>query len=158
MKYLIGTSETIYHDLFIHIWRSFRSPACIPSAIVNTRMFYPASKVMTSIDSTSELTKLNDHVYWQIMMNVKSEGNTVCTMLQNNYGWTVGPELTITVFTPTVRGRTLHMNQDLYCQLKPWNQPARLLTREVALPRGVQDVMILNLLLPETIYRNVVSA
>ena len=61
-------------------------------------MFYPASKVMTSIDSTSELTKLNDHVYWQIMMNVKSEGNTVCTMLQNNYGWTVGPELTITRF------------------------------------------------------------
>ena len=43
MKYLTGSSETTYQCLFIHIWRIYRNLTCNPSAIINTRMFYPTS-------------------------------------------------------------------------------------------------------------------
>ena len=135
MKYLTWSSETTYQCLFIHTWRIYRSLACNPSALINTRMFYPTSK-------------------WQIMMNVKAERNAVYTMFQRNYGWTIGPKLPITVVLP--QWEEIHYNWHKLSieTLEPNGEsPNDLTTREVVIPRGSHDGIILDKLLPEIIIK-----
>ena len=55
------------------------------------------------------------------MINIESEGNTVCTMFQSNYDRTIGSKLQITVFTSTAG------DLKLVLYIKLWNQPERFL-------------------------------
>ena len=151
MKYLTGSSETTYQCLFIHIWRIYRSLACNPSAIINTRMFYPTSKVMSSNDSTSKiiLIPMFSGRWW--MSRLKGTQYTPCFsaimagQLDLNY------QLLFYFHS----GRR-YITNDINCQLEPWSQTERVLTtsqQEVVIPRGSHDDINLDKLLPEIIFK-----
>ena len=96
------------HTLSVHTqWRSYESPAIIPSAIINTQIFYPASKVVTSTSSNSETNLMTMFIgRWWWTSGLKG---TRCTMFRSNYDRTIGPKLPITASASTAGGGTVHM-------------------------------------------------